>query len=113
MSSHGVQNLAIQSRQPDFTHKHTKKTRKSQNFKKDLSFGETDSRVCPTNILRLYSISTKKSLKKSRMMPKRTIMVDNLSETVRETSDRKSDFCSIFSDPNYVYSLSFIVKLHL
>ena len=56
MSSYGVQNLAIQSRQPDFTHKHTRKIRKRQNFKNGLSFGETDFRVCPTNILRPYSI---------------------------------------------------------
>ena len=54
-----------------------------------------------------------KNLKKSRMLPKRTIKVDNLSETVNETSSRKSDFGPIFSDSNYVYLLSFIVKLHL
>ena len=60
-----------------------------------------------------YDKDQKKNLKKSRMLPKRTIKVDNLSETVNETSSRKSDFGPIFSDSNYVYSLSFIVKLHL
>ena len=75
-----------------------------QNFKNGPRFGETDSRVCPTNILRLYSIGfeighkgtglnpfqrrygPKEDLTKFRMLPKRTIMVDNLSETVNKTS---------------------------
>ena len=123
--------MAIQSQRPDFTHEDTRKIRKSQNFKNGLSFGETDSRVCPTKILRLNSIDfeighkgtglnpfqrrygPKEDLTKFRMLPKRTIMVDNLSETVNKTSDRKSDFGSIFNNPNYVYSLSFIMKLHL
>ena len=87
--------------------------------------------MCPTKILRLNSIDfeighkgtglnpfqtrygPKENLRKFRILPKRTVMVDNLSETVNKTSDWKSDFGSIFSNPNYVYSLSFIIKLHL
>ena len=87
--------------------------------------------MCSTKILRLNSIGfevslkgtglnpfqtrygPKQNLRKFRMLPKRIIMVDNISEAVSKTSDRKSDFGSVFIDPNYVYSLSFIIKLHL
>ena len=76
------------------------KIRKSQNFKNGLCYEETDSRVYLTKILRLYSISFEIDHKGTGL-------------NVNKASDRKSDFGFIFSDPNYLYSLSFTTKLRL